>query len=270
MVVDRMGSPFRTIVLSCGDLGVQVANALIADGASDSVTLIHSPYVRRRRSLLEKIRHVVRRQGAFGLFSVLGAKLRLFARSRAADTASMPLILAPEIERIQVSDFHSEECLSAIRALRPDLAVVAGTYILKPAVFSLPRLGSINLHSGKVPEYRGSAPAFWELYNGETAVGITIHRVVDSVDAGSVFAQELYPFDPAPEGDPLVYIERFRREVLAPNGVRLLVNTVRALAERRATEIPQNPMAGKTYPTPRYGHVRELRRRVRERRTHGR
>jgi methionyl-tRNA formyltransferase len=212
----------------------------------------------------------VKRQGFRGLLTLAGEKLGLALGLRrwSQPVRSSPL-LAPGIERVHVRDFHSAECLSVLERLRPDLAVIAGTYILRKDVFSLPRHGSINLHSGKVPEYRGASPAFWELYNGESAVGVTIHRVVDSVDAGSVLAQEMFPLDRAPRGDPLAYIERFKRDVLSPNGVRMLVETVRDLAEGKTRERPQDNAAARTYSTPDFSAVRELRRRVKERRLHG-
>ena len=264
-----MDSRFRTIVLSCGDLGVEVANALSADGASKVVGLITAPYSTRRRTLQAKIRHVVRRQGYLGLLALIGQRLRSALLQQREIEPACTVAPAPEIKRFHVRDFHTPECLSIIQDLQPDLAVIAGTYILRSSVFSLPRHGSINLHSGKVPEYRGAAPAFCELYNGESAVGVTIHQVVDSVDAGPVLAQQLFPIERAPLIDPLVYIEQFKREVLLPNGVRMLVETVRALSEGSARAIPQDNTAARTYSTPHYHAVRELRRRVRERRTHG-
>lgn len=257
-------------MLSCGDLGVKVANALSADGASQVVGLVVAPYARRRRTLPAKFRHVIRRQGWPGLFAVAGAKIASVTSLRAPrNLVRSGLGLAPGIERFEVPDLHASESLSIIEGLRPDLAVIAGTYILNESVFALPQYGSINLHSGKVPEFRGAAPAFWELYNGETAVGVTIHRVVASLDAGPVLAQEMFPLNSAPEEDPLTYIEQFKREVLLPNGVRMLVETVRALAEGRAKEIPQNQAVARTFSTPDHRAIRELRSRVRNRRKHG-
>jgi methionyl-tRNA formyltransferase len=203
------------------------------------------------------------------LFAVIGAKIASLARVPAARGVVSAVALAPGIERFDVTDFHAPECLSIIESLSPDLAILAGTYILKESVFALPRHGSINLHSGKVPEFRGAAAAFWELYHGEKAVGVTIHRVEASLDAGPILALEMFPIDPAPEGDPLTYIEQFRREVLGPNGVRMLVETVRAIVEGKAKEIPQNHVLARTFTFPDYRAVRELRSRVRTRRRRG-
>ena len=73
-----------------------------------------------------------------------------------------------------------------LRECQADLAVVLGTRILRPELFSVPRLGSVNLHKGKVPEYRGMPPGFWELYEGERSAGITVHFVSAKLDAGDV------------------------------------------------------------------------------------
>ncbi|HEU4565865.1 MAG TPA: formyltransferase family protein [Gemmatimonadaceae bacterium] len=267
---DAPRSTLRVAVLSCGDLGIDVANRLLEVDGVEGVSLVTAPYVRRRLGLRARLRQARRAHGWLGLAGVAARKLAspLRPRPRASGPATAP-VLRPEVHHRHFADFHSPDCIEALRALRPDLGVIAGTYILKPDVFEIPRLGSINLHSGKVPEYRGAAPAFWELYNGETAVGITIHRVVRAVDAGSVLRQELFPLDPAPPGDPLEYVERFRRDVLRPNGVRMLVETVAAIAGGTAEERPQDHARAATYKSPDHRAIRELRRRVRERRRAG-
>jgi methionyl-tRNA formyltransferase len=204
-------------------------------------------------------------QGLPGLCAVLASKLRL-RPSSLADTTPEPDPCPSDVPHLRFDDFHDAECLAALRTLKADLGVVAGTYILREAVFGIPRLGCINLHSGKVPEYRGAAPAFWELYNGEREVGITIHRVTARVDAGAILLQELFPLDPAPAGDPLEYLEEYRRAVLRPNGVRLLAWAVAAIADGSITEQPQDSSLARTHRSPDCRAVRGLRRRVRERR----
>jgi len=251
------------VVLSCGDLGDEVARELGRAPGVARVTCVTAPYTRTPLSLVGRVRHVYRTQGPAGLLAVLAAKLRGSDRPPPDHAGGGG---AGAIERHHFPDFHHPDCLATLRALQPDLGVVAGTYMLKDTVFSIPRLGSINLHSGKAPEYRGAAPAFWELYNGEREVGITIHRVATALDAGDILLQETFPLDPAPAEDPLVYLERYRREVLRPNGVRLLVQAVAEIARDTVRARPQNPARARTYRTPDYRAIRELRRRVAARR----
>jgi methionyl-tRNA formyltransferase len=168
---------------------------------------------------------------------------------------------------IEVDSFASDAGLAALRALDPDLGVVDGTNVLKEATFGMPRFGSINLHCGWLPDYRGAPAGFWELLRGERTVGVTIHRVTAAVDAGPILAQEATVLDPAPPGDPMRYLEELRQHTLAPIGVRLLEQVVGAIARGEAMERPQGPTDNPTFRYPDVKTVRDLRRRVRRRRT---
>jgi folate-dependent phosphoribosylglycinamide formyltransferase PurN len=251
----------RVVILTCGELGFRVANTLRREKSIDVVAVLRSPWLRRRLTLAQKFRHVIRTQGIGGLFHV--GRARLFPEPAPATEAAK---LDENVSLVEVEDFHSPDSRETLRELKPDLGVVVGTYILRDGVYDIPRFGSINLHSGKTPQYRGSAPAFWEMYNGETEIGITIHRVAEDLDAGDVLRQETFPLDSAPLGDPLSYIEDYRREVLRPNGIRMLVDAVRDIAAGGASPCEQDHRLARTYPSPSYRDVVELRSRVRRRR----
>lgn len=266
---DRNGK-LQVAVLSCGSLGVKVANRIRELTSVGRVDLIMTPYRSRERSLTEKIRHVLRMQGPGGLLRVAAGKLlEPFASPSEESGPGKLSALDQRITHHRFSDFHDPDALDRLRQLEPDLGVIAGTYILGEEVFSLPRLGCINLHSGKAPEYRGSAPAFWELYNGEDHVGITIHEVTADLDAGRILRQELFPIDTVPGDDPIEFLQEYRREVLRPNGVRLLALTVSDIAEAGVTGKRQDPDRATTYPRPDRKDVRELRRRIEQRRREG-
>jgi folate-dependent phosphoribosylglycinamide formyltransferase PurN len=255
--------PISVVVLSCGTLGYDVANTIVDIEGVESVTLVNAPYRTKKRGWFGKLRHAWRMEGPFATVRAIGRRIA-GRRSRSKPLAQQPL--DSRIRHLAFPDFHDPQCIDALKAASVDLGVIAGTYILRQDVFAIPRLGSINLHSGKVPEYRGAAPAFWELYNGETEVGITIHEVVQEVDSGRVLRQECFPIDPAPAGDPLDYVERYRHEILRPNGIRLLAETVSAIATGREAPVPQDLAQARTYRSPDYAAKRELRRRVARRR----
>lgn len=85
-----------------------------------------------------------------------------------------------------VPDMHARGVLERVRAAAPDLGVIYGAPILKPELFGIPPLGTLGIHHGRVPQYRGKKTTFWEMYNGERAAGITIQRVNPGVDTGEV------------------------------------------------------------------------------------
>ena len=73
---------------------------------------------------------------------------------------------------------------------RADVIVsVACPYILKKHLLGLPRLGCVNIHHALLPRYRGMMPTFWQLYHGEKEVGLTIHQMAETLDAGKALFQ---------------------------------------------------------------------------------
>ncbi len=95
------------------------------------------------------------------------------------------------------TDVHTPESLAFVRSLEPDLGIVYGTRILKPALFDIPRLGSINIHKRKLPEYRGGGPiGLWEMLDGKDEIGVTVHRVAARLDAGAVIRSATIPIEP--------------------------------------------------------------------------
>lgn len=255
--------PLRVVVLTCGGDGRESAQAIAALPGVVVVAIAVSPH-RRPRGLVKRLRLVYRRKGMPGVLSIPVRKLRALAGR--GSVSPRQLSEAPECPELRLKDFHVDESLTALRALRADLAVIDGTYILKESVFTIPRLGAINLHCGRLPDYRGAPPGFWELFNGEHEVGVTVHRVTAGVDEGPILRQALVPLDPAPAGDPMRFLDAFWREQLRPLGIRLLAEAVAAIAREEATGTPQDPSKGHTYRFPDYATVRELRRRVAQRR----
>ena len=62
---------------------------------------------------------------------------------------------------------------------------------IPPEIFTLPRLGTLNVHDSLLPEYAGFSPLIWALINGERSAGITIHALGPGLDAGNILYQEL-------------------------------------------------------------------------------
>ena len=88
----------------------------------------------------------------------------------------------------RLENLNSAECGGLLEGLGADLGIVIGTRILKRSTFAKPRLGSLNLHKGKVPEYRGMPPGFWEIYDRAQSAGVTVHFVDDGLDTGNIVA----------------------------------------------------------------------------------
>jgi len=124
---------------------------------------------------------------AFPLFAVwmLNKVLRFVLHSH--EEMSLAKKLNAISQRIQfVRNIHAPEVLQQVSSLQPDLGLIYGSPILKPELFEIPRLGTLGIHHGKVPEYRGNKTAFWMMYNGESCAGVTIQKVNKGLDTGTI------------------------------------------------------------------------------------
>ncbi|MDA1263090.1 MAG: formyltransferase family protein [Planctomycetota bacterium] len=82
---------------------------------------------------------------------------------------------------------NDPEYLERIQALSLDLIVsVAAPEIFRGPLLATARFGCLNIHSGRLPAYRGMMPTFWQMKNGERCVTVTIHQMVEKIDAGGV------------------------------------------------------------------------------------
>ena len=131
--------------------------------------------------------------------------------------------LALNLPVLQPKNLKSEDFVNRLGEYQPDLNVVVAFRILPEVVFSLPRLGSVNLHGSLLPKYRGAAPINWAIINGETRTGVTTFLLDKKVDTGAMLLQretEITPNDNAGSvHDRLMEI-----------GAELLLETVDGLA----------------------------------------
>lgn len=92
---------------------------------------------------------------------------------------------APEFVRVMQSE------------IRPDLVVsIAASQILRREILSIPPLGCINLHSAPLPRYQGMMPNFWTMVHGEREAAVTVHYMVENLDAGDILVQLPVPIHP--------------------------------------------------------------------------
>lgn len=122
-----------------------------------------------------------------------------------------------------------------VRYLKPDLIVVFGmSQLLKENIFSIPVLGTINMHPAMLPDYRGPNPDFWQYINMEMKPGVTIHYIDKGEDTGDVINQERVHI-PLGTKSP----ERLDR-LIGDIGVKNLLKTIDELASGTAKSVKQS------------------------------
>jgi methionyl-tRNA formyltransferase len=140
----------------------------------------------------------------------------------------------------QPATFRSGEACGMLRDLQLDaLIVVAYGLILPPAALGATRLGCFNIHASLLPRWRGAAPIQRAILAGDALTGVTIMRMEERLDTGPVLARGGIVIEPADTAGSLA-------ERLARLGADLMCQTVDALAQGTAVEVPQSDV-GVTY-----------------------
>lgn len=139
------------------------------------------------------------------------------------------------------TDVGSDEVALALQSVPARLVVFSGPpgQIVPDAV--LRRSGRfLHLHSGWLPQYRGSTTLYYALLDGEDPA-VTALYLDASIDTGPVIARRTYPKPPAGMDVDRVYDAAIRAD--------LLVRVLRQHADDGAAEasLQQDPHEGTTY-----------------------
>ena len=247
VVILTHGGAERLLELLAATENVEIAGVFI-----ETVT-------EQKRTLKQKIKRSVRYDGYLATCKKFGKVF--FGRTSGAAELEAVKSSQDDLEKLanelkipicKVANYHAEDTIELLRATEADLGILYGTNIIKESVFSIPRIGSINIHQGLAPIYRGGPTVFWELFNGEKEIGITVHFVASKVDTGDIILQKTLPlrYDFPHYGlDYESFLEDFRASLKEPSA-QLIAEAVKLIAEGREKRIKQDTSLGKRYRLP--------------------
>ena len=90
---------------------------------------------------------------------------------------------------LQPEKLKSPEFIKELRKINADLFIVIAFRMLPEVVWSMPRLGTFNLHGSLLPKYRGAAPINRAIMNGEKETGVTTFFLKHEIDTGDMIQQ---------------------------------------------------------------------------------
>ena len=94
-----------------------------------------------------------------------------------------------KISLSQPSDLESDDFIKVLKGWNAEIFVVVAFRKLPRNVWSIPKLGTFNIHASLLPAYRGAAPIQWAIANGETLTGVTSFFINDVIDSGDMILQ---------------------------------------------------------------------------------
>ena len=135
------------------------------------------------------------------------------------------------------------EFVEELRSLNADLFVVIAFRMLPEVVWTMPRLGTFNLHASLLPRYRGAAPINWAVINGDTETGVTTFFLKHEIDTGDIISQVKIPILPSDNvGDV--------HDKLMMLGADLTISTIESILIGTLHTVAQDELIGDAEPTP--------------------
>ncbi|MFN9682040.1 MAG: methionyl-tRNA formyltransferase, partial [Bacteroidota bacterium] len=140
--------------------------------------------------------------------------------------------LALNIPVLQPVNLKSEAFLNTVKDFKPDLFIVVAFRMLPEILWSLPPLGTINLHASLLPDYRGAAPINWAIINGETTTGVTTFFIRKDIDTGPVILSKSIDILPEDSAGSL-------HDHLMLLGANLVIDSLNIILDSSFVAIPQ-------------------------------
>ena len=135
----------------------------------------------------------------------------------------------------QPENLKDTNFLEEMKSFEFDLGIVVAFRMLPEVLWSMPKLGTINLHASLLPNYRGAAPINWAIMNGEEKTGLTTFFLKHKIDTGDVILQEEVEIGPEMNAGEL-------HDLLMEKGGRILSESVKKIQDGQTVLINQESL----------------------------
>ncbi len=188
---------------------------------------------------------VLRRSGPRYLGEMFWMKVVRKLRHQGALITPSRLANDHRVEIFATGDINSEASVRQLNAWSADLIISTNfSHYVGPRAREAARIGTWNLHKSYLPHYRGMAPSFYALLNGEERVGATLHKIAKGFDTGDIICQREVPVE---RGDTVYTLNQKTSEA----GGRMLADYLEEvdLGGIVATPQPAGNWPTRSYPT---------------------
>ena len=143
---------------------------------------------------------------------------------KVAESAVKKYAVAHDIPVLQPEKLKDPAFLEALAAWKADLFVVVGFRMLPEVVWTMPKMGTFNLHAALLPQYRGAAPINWAVINGENITGVTTFMIDRQIDTGGIILRQDCHIEPTDTAGDV-------HDRLMVLGAELVIDTVEGLIQ---------------------------------------
>ena len=139
-----------------------------------------------------------------------------------------------------------------------DLGISLSNSYISKKVFSIPGNGMINIHGEILPAFQNAQSVIWQIYEGNSVTGYTIHRIDNKIDTGDIIKQEEIPII---FKETLELTVRYTVDEILRRAGAGLVDVINNTDYYLGHSVPQGK--GKSYTTPSFWQFTRMKRKFR-------
>lgn len=245
----------RVVILTSGRFGTapRCLPELMKSDRIDVVSVILASggvTPNRKKLIFRKLKKVAR----IGLFGALnGIRMRSWYGSGPTEDIES-LCETHGIPFHQTEFINSDRTAELFTDADAELGLSLGNSYIAERIFSLPKMGMINVHGERLPEYQNGPSIIWPIYNNEKTTGFTIHEIDEKIDTGKILYKEEFPieFHPALQ-DTVMQTTKLTGEKV-PAALRYVCENFHELRNKA-----QPQTGGRSYMTPSFGEFLKMR-----------
>jgi methionyl-tRNA formyltransferase len=154
----------------------------------------------------------------------------------------------------ETSGVNSARTIEVVQQAHCSLGLSLGNSYISKRVFSIPSSGMINIHHELLPAYPGAQSVLWQIHDGHTESGYTVHQVREHIDKGEILYRESIP----------ISFESTLQQTVVTTCARLFQKSVEGLV-RVLNDYPAliaaaeaQPSSSRTYTTPTWREFRTM------------
>ena len=170
---------------------------------------------------------------------------RKFSVKRVCQEHGMPYMYCENLNSKKFLHYCRELNIALIASVSP-------SQIFKEDLINLPEHSCINIHTAKLPKYKGLYPAYWAMASGEKTLGVSIHYIEKGIDTGKIISQVEVPIPSGATLDHMLSVTKIK-------GAELLLEAIKQIASG-TTEAHYAEGQGSYFSFPTCKSYREFRR----------
>jgi methionyl-tRNA formyltransferase len=225
------GIASRVLPALCKNKSLNVVRVVLALGVTPN----------RKKKLNRKIKKILR----IGFLGALnGIKMREWFADRDAENLRT-LCRDLNVGLFETPFINCETTRKLFREADAELGLSLGNGYIPKSIFSIPKLGMVNIHTEILPDFQGGRSIIWPIYEGRKETGFTIHQIDRKIDTGAIIYLEKYPIQFCPTLRETVELNLKTARMKIPDAFSYICENYTSLLESAKIQT-----SGKSYTTP--------------------